>query len=77
MRFRARLARLGVLAVLLVMMGLRPMVASAAIEPEPDDVPPALQMQQCMAFGTVTLYPDGRFCWCVWQVPYSIRFRAD
>jgi hypothetical protein len=78
MRFRARLVRLGVLAVLLVMIGLRPLTAVAAVEPDPDDgPPPALQMEQCLAFGTVTLYPDGRFCWCVWQVPNSIRFRSD
>lgn len=78
MRFRARLARLGVLTLLLVMLGMRPLVASASISPDPEDgPPPALQLSDCFAFGTVTLYPDGRFCWCVWQVPSSIRFRSD
>lgn len=77
MAFRARLARLGVLALLLALLGLRPVTAAAAVDPDPDDIPPPMQTTNCLAIGTVQLFPDGKFCWCVWQVPSRIRFLAD
>ena len=78
MTFRARLARLGALAVLRALLGLRPLTAAAVVDPDPDaGPPPDLTTSQCLAIGTVTLYPDGRFCWCVWTVPSRIRFVAD
>lgn len=76
MRHRWRSVLAAPLSALFILAG--PGSAGAVIEPDPDqDPPPALTTSQCLAAGTVTLFPGGKFGYCAFRVSVSIRYHVD